>query len=285
MKGDDFRFGTEHGLATLGPDMVRIRSMLDGLFIDWAESCGAAEMLFPPLMQVKDLSELDYFKNFPHLATAVSRIQPDKLESEYAAKAGIERIPGDHLAASDFVLPSAACYNAYLHLRGRQLDHPAVITTIASCYRNETEYRGLRRLWGFTMREIVCVGPKDAVQEHLRFFKARIQGLLKRLDLPFVIQTASDPFFQPQGAKAKMLSLFPTKEEFVYGGSLAFASLNLHRNFFGERCRIRTADGAAAYSGCVAFGIERWLHALLDRFQEPAVVIDTITGGRAARRP
>ena len=63
-----------------------------------------------------------------------------------------------------------------------------------------------------------------------------------------------------------MQKLFPQKEEMVYGRSLAIASLNFHRNFFGERCGIRTADGEPAFTGCVAFGIERWLHALLERF-------------------
>jgi len=64
-----------------------------------------------------------------------------------------------------------------------------------------------------------------------------------------------------------MQRLFPQKEELVYGGSVAIGSLNFHRNFFGERCRITADDGQPAYTGCVAFGLERWMHALLDRHQ------------------
>lgn len=279
-----FHYSVDAGMATLGPDLVRIRSLLDSRFSDWAAACGAVPMLFPPLMRVEDLSAFDYFKNFPHLAAAVTRIDRDKLDAEYATKEAVDTIPPHHLVSSAYVLPSAACYNVYLFLRGRRLSEPLAITTISSCFRNEEEYQGLRRLWGFTMREIVRVGPMEQVQEHLRSFKVLIKAFLEELGLPYGTQLASDPFFQPAGAKARMQALFPTKEEFVYGGSLAFASLNFHRNFFGERCGILTADGKPAYSGCVAFGVERWLHALLDHFKDPGLVMKALTA-RAAEHP
>ncbi|MBI2387097.1 MAG: hypothetical protein HYV14_13985 [Elusimicrobia bacterium] len=277
MRGLKSAYSVEQGLATLGPEMVRIRTMLDRRFLEWARTRRAAPMLFPPLMRVKDLSRFDYFKNFPHLAASVSRIAASKLEAEYALKAGVEEIAAEHMTSSAHVLPSAACYNVYLHLQDTRLDAPAYVTTIASCFRNETEYAGLSRLWGFSMREIVCVGPMDAVQEHLLSFKGMIQGFLRGLGLPFEIKAATDPFFQPANPRASMQALFPTKEEFVYGGSLAFGSMNFHRNFFGDRCRITTADGKPAYTGCVAFGIERWLHALLDHFKSPEEAIRALS--------
>ncbi|MBI3298246.1 MAG: hypothetical protein HYZ75_08790 [Elusimicrobia bacterium] len=275
-------YSVDGGLATLGPELVRIRTLLDARFLEWAQPCQASAMLFPPLMRVKDLSHLDYFKNFPHLAATVTRIDPAKLEAEYARKAAVEEIAKDHMASSGHVLPSAACYNIYLFLRDARLEGPAYITTIASCFRNETEYNGLERLWGFSMREIACIGSMDAVQAHLSSFKETIQGFLRDLGLPFEVKAANDPFFQPANPRARMQLLFPTKEEFVYGGSLAFGSLNFHRNFFGDRCRIVNADGTPAYTGCVAFGIERWLHALLEHFKGPAEALRALT---AAGKP
>ena len=44
---------------------------------------------------------------------------------------------------------------------------------------------------------------------------------------------------------------------------LAIASFNDHEVFFGEAFGISLADGTPAWSGCVAFGIERWLLAIL----------------------
>jgi Seryl-tRNA synthetase len=263
-------FDVSEGLATLGPEVLRLKEALEGRFLAWAAECGAVPMLFPPLMRVRDLDGLDYFRNFPHLPLIVSRIHPEWLRG-YAKGPAIEEVPAEHLGAGEYVLPSAACYNIYIHLKGTKLEGPLYITTVASCFRNEQHYERLKRLWGFTMREIVCIGSADDVQAHLSAFKLRILDFAGRLGLALETQTATDPFYEPQSSRAVMQRLFPQKEELVYsgseGGSVAIGSLNFHRNFFGERCDIRTADSQAAFTGCVAFGLERWLHALLDRYQ------------------
>jgi seryl-tRNA synthetase len=260
-------FQVDAGLATLGPRLVALRTALERRFLDWAAEAGAPAMLFPPLLRARDLERLDYFRNFPHLAVVASRIRPERLDAHYARGGSVAQgIPGGDLVDGEYVLPSAACYNVYLHLAGTVLDGPRYVTTVATCFRNENRYDELQRLWGFSMREIVCLGTADEVQRHLGAFKERILGFASGLGMALEVETASDPFYQPGGSRALMQKLFPQKEEMLYGRSLAIASLNFHRNFFGERCAIRAADGEPAFTGCVAFGIERWLHALLDRF-------------------
>jgi seryl-tRNA synthetase len=255
------------GLATLGPELVGLRAALEERFLGWAAEVDAPPMLFPALLRADRLEKLDYFKNFPHLAVVASRILPDRLEAHYAKGGTVAAgIPGADLADGQYVLPSAACYNIYLHLEGTVLAGPRYITTVATCFRNENTFTELQRLWSFSMREIVCLGTAAEVERHLGDFKQRILGFASGLGLALDIEVASDPFYQPGGSRALMQKLFPQKEELLYGRSLAIASLNFHRNFFGERCNIRTADGEPAFTGCVAFGIERWLHALLDRF-------------------
>jgi seryl-tRNA synthetase len=259
-------YTVRRGLATFGPAMVALKAALDRRFVAWADEIGAVSMLYPTLMPVSELEPLDYFRNFPHLAVAASGVRAERLETGFGQDAAMEVIPGADLADARYVLPSAACYNVYVHLKDEVLDGPRYITTVANCYRNENEYTELQRLWSFTMREIVCLGPVEAVQDHLRAFKARILALSERLDLDLAVAAATDPFYQPGSSVAVMQKLFPQKEEFQYKGELAIASVNFHRNFFGERCRIRTRNGEPVFTGCVAFGIERWLHALLDRF-------------------
>lgn len=259
-------FDVTEGLATLGPEVLRLKEALERRFLAWAAGCGAAPMLFPPLMRVRDLDGLDYFRNFPHLPLVVSRIAPEHLDG-YAKGPSIQEVPAEQLIAGEYVLPSAACYNIYIHLRGTKLAGPLYVTTVASCFRNEQRYERLKRLWGFTMREIVCIGTAEDVQAHLSAFKPRILDFAARAGLTLETQTATDPFYEPGSSRAVMQKLFPQKEELVYGGSVAIGSLNFHRNFFGERCDIRTPDGQPAFTGCVAFGLERWLHALLDRYQ------------------
>jgi len=257
------------GLATLGPELVDLRTELDRRFVGWAHDCGASAWIFPPLISVSDLDGIDYFDSFPHLGLAVGRIDEGKLAS-YARDEAVTVIPGADLCGCEHVLPSAACYPAYFHLRGKTLEAPKRITTIATCFRNEVEYRGLQRLRSFTMREIICIGPAEAATSHLMAFRQRIEAFCGALGLAVEIKVATDPFFRKDDPRVAMQRLFPVKEEFVYGGNLAFSSLNYHRNFFGERCAISTADGSPAFTSCVAFGVERWLHALIERFQTPA---------------
>lgn len=254
------------GLATLGPELVHLRTALEGKFLGWGAERGAEPMLFPPLMRVADLERFDYFRNFPHLPLLVAGLRPECLHETAERGIADSSIPSSELTTAAYALPSAACYNIYLHLSGEVLGAPRCITTVASCFRNEQRYDELRRLWGFTMREIVCIGTRDEVQDHLRHFKQRVGRFGDELGLGLAIEIGEDPFYQPQSARSLMQQIFPQKEEFVYGGSVAIASLNFHRNFFGERCRISTAGGQPAFTGCVAFGLERWLHALNDRF-------------------
>lgn len=254
-----------HGFAVLAPEALAIRGALEDRVRNWAAIEGAAEMAFPPLIRVGDLQRFDYFTNFPHLGICACSLHAGS-HARYAERAGdMAAIPVDDLAAPEFVLLPAACYNIYLHYQNGDLPRPRAVTTVAQCYRNEDYVRGLERLRGFTMREIVLIADGETVQAFLTRLKDRIAAFAAALDLPLVARRASDPFFDRQSERAMMAQLFPTKEEFVYGDGLAIASLNYHRNFFGERCAI-TYDGDTAHTGCVAFGLERWLHALIERY-------------------
>ncbi len=218
---------------------------------------------------IEELAQLDYFVNFPHLGVLTSGVRAATLQDGLDGASRLTAVAPEDLEESRFALPSAACFNVYLHLRGRVLERPFYVTTGANCFRREQHYEGLRRLLGFYMREVVCVGDRDAVLAHLDAFRARISAFTQALGLPVEVVPSSDPFFDPGAGRALMAQLFPAKEEVVYGGDLAIASLNQHRNFFGERCDIRLRDGSHAFSGCVAFGLERWISALTSHLGEP----------------
>jgi seryl-tRNA synthetase len=256
-------YTVEHGLGTFGPELVQLAAALDDRFVRFAGAWQAAAMAYPPLMRVRDLDRVDYFRNFPHLVTLTSRLEPGCLP-RYAEQAEpVTTVPAAHATASAYVLPSAACYHVYFHLRDQTLSAPHYVTTAAQCFRNEDEWAGLARLWAFRMREIVCLGPAAAVNGFLTAMKDTVQRFLAAIELPCELKVATDPFYDRRGSRALLQVLAPVKYEFIHDGSVAIASANFHRNFFGERCNIRTADGAFAFSGCVAFGIERWMHALL----------------------
>lgn len=264
---------SEDGRATLGPQATALLHALDAHFAAWGADMGAQAVTYPPILSVADLDALDYFDNFPHLASVVTGLRPDS----YGSVAGLlaprgatrSEVSSEAMAPASLALPSAACYSSYLACRGTTVgDEPLRITTRATCFRRENAYDGLRRLHGFTMREIISIGSRSRVLDDLAALKRRVHQLLVQLGLDFEVEVAQDPFFDPNGARSVMQKLFPVKEEFLVGGRLAIASANYHRNFFGERCSIQLADGSPAFTTCVAFGLERWLAALGERFDD-----------------
>jgi seryl-tRNA synthetase len=115
------------------------------------------------------------------------------------------------------------------------------------------------------MREIVCLGTAPEVAAFLERTQQAFHALLDRLDVPVRWANATDPFFRPsRNAKYLMQILDPVKQEAVFGDGLAVGSVNFHQDHFGRAFNI-SHDGAPAYSGCVALGVERLLYAVVQR--------------------
>ncbi|KUL39350.1 hypothetical protein ADL22_15895 [Streptomyces sp. NRRL F-4489] len=254
------------GLPLLRGPEITVLTAVDDLVLSWARSIGAEPVGLPAMVEAHDLAKIDYFTNFPHLAHAVATLAP-------APGDGFEGgIRQEHLRPTSLVLPSAACYGAYFAHSGARLDRPVLLTTRALCSRAESYYESLRRLRTFRMREVIHIGTRGSADDFARRSKEWLTALVSRLDLDAQLQPASDPFFDADGSRAVMQRLSKVKEELVYGGDLAVSSVNLHRNFFGERCDIRGPEGDFAYSACFGAGLERWTHMLLTAYQGDAEV-------------
>jgi seryl-tRNA synthetase len=209
---------------------------------------------------VDDLAGLDVYQNFPHLALVASALDPE--HEDVTEPSG--SFATSALRPAGLGLSSATCYGAYLYFRDGVVAADTTVTLVNRCFRNEERYQGLRRLLSFQMREIVALGSFDHTQRHLAAFTTKIQDFARAVSLDLREEAASDPFFQAGGARALLAKLSPVKYEFQ-AGTLAIASVNTHRNFFGERCGIRVADtGETAFTSCVAFGLERWVSALTE---------------------
>jgi seryl-tRNA synthetase len=248
------------GLATLGHDATVLLRDLDELVLEWATIDTATEVTYPPLLAASALDRIDYFRNFPHLGSVATRISPDRV-GEYVRRTRVGEIPAADLADAEYLLPSATCYSVYLDLEDTELQSPLRTTAVTRCFRTEDHYDGLRRLWGFTMREVVCVGDTTSVRDHLSSYTKRIDWLCGQLGLAVTIENATDPFFSKNDPRALLQLLEPVKREFRINDGTAIASLNYHRNFFGDKLNIGYRD-KPAFTGCAAFGLERWLYAL-----------------------
>jgi hypothetical protein len=227
---------------------------------------GAADYRFPSLIPAHSLAPIAYLRSFPHLATFVT--SSDRREVSLRALAA-ESGTAEEIAVRDgrfevirHLLTPAACYHFYPRFAGARLAAPLLLTTRCQCFRREEQYLPLQRQWCFDMREIVCIGGKEDIAGFVTNCTARIDALIRSLGLNAHWQTASDPFFDPQGDPKALAQLIePSKQELCTPGSLAIASVNQHRSFFGESYDIQVGE-RPANSACVAFGIERWLYAM-----------------------
>jgi seryl-tRNA synthetase len=268
-------YSVTDGLLTIRSYVVRdALDRLAGQFTRWAHDVNAELLVSPPLLEVGKLKQIDYFMNFPHLAGPVTTIDTTGFaEGGYEVVGDI--LPAARLAPARLVVPSSACHGLYFDLAGARLPGTRTIFTYCACHRNETAYEGLQRLRIFTMYEIVCFGSAEVVKSFLVNQRATTLDFARRLGIDVKMEIGNDPFFDPSGAKAASQKAMPTKEEFVAPDGTAIASINYHRNFFGDRCSISNPDGSFVHSGCAAWGLERWLHVLLamhDRRPEAAVM-------------
>ena len=248
------------GLAILGAPETALLRLLDETFTRWALDAGADEISAPPVYPIDELANLDVYVNFPHLALVAGG-----LEAPASGPSERDLVPNG-VQAPHLGLSTATCFGAYLLFQGTQVPQDTLVTLVNRCFRKESHFDGLRRLLSFQMREIVAIGSFAHTQAVIARFRERIEEFLRRLSLDVDVQPASDPFFQAEGPRALLQRLQPVKYEFQVDG-LAIASVNTHRNFFGERCRITSGpDGATAFTGCVAFGLERWVSVLVDRY-------------------
>lgn len=217
-----------------------------------ALDAGAIERVFPQSIAGATLTRAGFFDAFPDGASPVGNGAP-----------------------ADRFLPPAVCYHAYAALADRVLDSPALLTAAQTCFRDAD--RGSHdewRLWQFTMREIVFIGPGPWVAEQRRAWTRRARAFAERLELAAAVEPATDPFFGGVSRGRRLIQqLKHLKDELrLTMGPLAIAaaSFNSHETFFGSRFGLTLGDGTVAHSGCAAFGLERWTLAFLSQRGEDA---------------
>jgi seryl-tRNA synthetase len=256
-------------VVILDPAHTELIKELDRTFSGWALAENIQEITPPPIYEVTDLQKFEVYENFPHLSLVAAALYTDRVRTQPTNGAFI----AEDMLEARFGLPMATCYGAYLFYENSVLKQDTTVTLVNRCFRNEDKYEGLRRLVSFTMREIVALGSFEHTQNLLARFTERIQKFAREVGLDLTRVAASDLFFERHGARAAMQKpraamhkLSPVNHEFQ-ADELAISSVNTHRDYFGERCRIRLTNGEFAFTSCVAFGLERWVAVLADAHQ------------------
>jgi seryl-tRNA synthetase len=256
------------GLATLAGDAVDVVEALDRVITTIARGAyGARPRQYPTLIATEALDRAHYFSSFPHHATFALHVRDDldaidAVASRPETRAGV-------LAGPAHVLSPAVCFHAYVELRDRPLAEHLALTARGRCFRWESRnFETLERLWDFSLREIIFLGPEGWVEDQRRAWVDETARLVESLELDAWIETANDPFFIGNFVAQRYFQLVShTKYElrlalpYAPGRSLAAASYNLHRDYFGRSFGI-AEGGGFAHTSCVGFGLERFAWAL-----------------------
>ena len=259
------------GVYGRGAVFEQVLEGLDALATRAGAKDGAERVRFPPVMVRRHFEHSGYMKGFPQLAGTIHCFCGDERAHRDLLRrmdAGEDWTTGQ--IASDVVLTPAACYEVYpmLAARGGLPDQGALVDVLSWCFRHEPSAEPTR-MQLFRMREYVRVGTPAQVEAFRADWMERAVGLIDDLGLPHTIDVANDPFFgRPgklqadiqRGQQLKFELLIPVNENAEPTACLSF---NYHQDHFGGLWGVSTPDGAAAHSGCVAFGLERLTLALL----------------------
>ncbi|MGD8455348.1 MAG: hypothetical protein PVF83_03100 [Anaerolineales bacterium] len=268
----------ENGMYVLGPLVTRLIDYFESRFTALAEHFEAKPYRFPTLISARMLDKVDYFSAFPHSLTFATHLREDlETINEFAEKATYKEdglnAPKDSFARFQTLVSPAVCYHLYFSLADHPLpDGKLIATAVGKCFRYEsTNLTSLERLWDFTMREVIFVGPKDFVLENREKSRKYMQKVFEEIGLVYRVETANDPFFVGEFRKqAAFQTAFQLKYEIraslpFKDATLAVGSYNYHQDFFGRHLDITLPDGEPIHTGCTAFGLERMAYAYLSQ--------------------
>jgi hypothetical protein len=264
------------GLSVLEGMPLALFEYFDRCFTEFGHPWKPRNMRVPTLIPTPVLARCDYFRSFPHNVTFASHLpeEPARIEDFRARHQARETL--DERAAGDLVPPEAClspavCYHVYAARRNTVIPGPPVVASlVGKCFRYESSnMQDLRRLWDFTMRELVFLGTRDDVlAERTKGIEA-FKSFMEEHQLAGEIRTASDPFFVAPDSTAKTYFQISSETKFEISlllpddGRVAVGSFNHHGDFFGKAFDIKVAGDAPMHSVCFAWGLERWVYAFL----------------------
>ncbi len=241
--------------------------------IDSRRPAGAEVWRFPPVMSRSQLETSGYLKSFPNLLGCVCCLDGSEREIRQVVNRFVEGGTWtDALAPADLVLTPASCYPIYpiATARGPAPQDGWTFDVGCDCFRREPSL-DLDRMQSFRMREFVRIGSAAQIMAFREAWIEQAQGLAADLGLTSTVEIANDPFF---GRGGQMMADIQREESLKFEllapvisdtKLTACMSFNYHQDHFGKAWGLQLHDGAAAHTGCVAFGMDRMTLALFSQ--------------------
>jgi hypothetical protein len=263
------------GQVAVGGPFITLMESLDRRIRDVVvDEFGGEEFRYPTLIPTEALERCKYIESFPQFVMFVTRLHGD-VDTYWHFRGPPEDSSDSRDILSfcrntDYSLPPTMCFHTYYQCRDRSLAAPKVVTSCGKSFRYESRYhRTLERLWDFTIREVVFLGPREFVLDGRHRLMERTFDLVEDWGLSGRCEVANDPFFCQADSverawSQRLLELkYELRLDVESPRDVAVASFNFHERFFGAAFGIDSTAGEPAHSACAGFGLERLAYAYL----------------------
>jgi len=255
------------GLLSFNGVYFKLIEYFDHIFADMAKEFGAIEHSYPTLIEDKQLNQCGYLDSFPQYINFVNHLNEDLDVIHQFLNNHDEK----HYNQETHVLTPAICLHCYINNQNSTMKQ-SIVTAKGKCFRYESKnMEHPHRLHEFTMREIIFVGEESFTVRKRKETMDYIIAYIERIKLRVKIESASDPFFVGDNKAKTFQAIAKLKYEIradipSLKKDIAIGSFNIHGNHFGKSYNITQEDLKYVYTGCTAFGIERWAYAFLSQY-------------------
>lgn len=253
----------KEGYLCLYEKETEIFENLDKDFLSFLDGYDVKKYNIPAMIDAEILTKCNYYESFPQHLSLISTVREDKLEQVSSNKG----VTFNDVQIHNKILTPAACLHLYPMIEKLQPNNNLNVTTRARVYRYEgNRYNEIGRLWDYTVREFVFVGSVEYVREMLEKMMEKTLEYAKRIAPASKLVSSSDIFFRCKRNEIKKKLQIANEKKFeviipIDGEDVAVASFNYHGNHFSMPFHFD--QQGSIVSGCVGFGIERWVLAKL----------------------
>lgn len=264
------------------PFTTLVRFLDDSIVRKIAAPFQAKHEYYPVVIHGETLNKTNHFTSFPEHIQFVTHLRED-LSIIESFSAAIKEAGGWHsdttidfneaAASPKYMINPATCYHCYEGMQDEQLETDGtIVTAVSKCHRYESKnHREFGRLLDFTMREVIFVGKPDFVKENRLKSIEMLKQLVTEWGLDCHLENANDPFFT---SDFEVKASFQRQQEMKFelrmtvpylDTTISVSSSNFHSNTFGNAFNIK-AGKRPAVTGCLAFGLERFVLAFLSQY-------------------
>lgn len=271
---DGFIKKNSGGFVSLEGDAVILYEFFDNEFRKIAEKLDAKEERYPILLGIDTMKDTGYYRRSPQYTMFCSDVTEDFEDLEKMSNASfVDKNLDEVIQIPSFSLSPSACFHVYEKYRGQTMPQNSVITLNQSVFRNEgrLNWEEFGRLRDYHVREIVFLGTQEFVEQTRENIREEVMTFIRKTNMDAYITVAADAFIMPKMIKYKKYqkmekSKYEVRVSYDKDHTLAAASLNLHGTAFTSPFHIKVKGVDNPVSGCVGFGIERWILVFLAQY-------------------